>query len=378
MKKLSWMVLLVLLVLLPFVIEAQSRLAEELIDQIKVDTVHSVALEEDGGLVYLPFEFGKSEIVSLPEGTDFKDQVFEGATLVYSGFPKNIGRIQKEINVRRIRNLLEKIPVLQELSSENWKAVIQTGAENIEEANQLFHGFILQIKKKSKIAADIPNFLDESGLYFITKGDSTVHKIFTRNKDWKNMLVVTDLTGSMAPFTAQLLLWLKLNERKRIVNYFVFFNDGDMSFEEDKKIGKTGGIYSGGGHTFEEVAQLAQQTATNGSGGDYQENDLEAVIHGINSCQECEDVIIIADNRASPRDMVLLPKITKPVRVILCGTADGINPDYLNVALKTGGSVHTIEEDLQNLVKLNEGQAIRIGKEVFVIKNGKFEYLKKM
>ncbi|MEM7372873.1 MAG: hypothetical protein AAF587_29900 [Bacteroidota bacterium] len=40
--------------------------------------------------------------------------------------------------------------------------------------------------------------------------DSTVFHVFQRNPDWNNMLVVCDFTGSMSPYTAQLLVWHKL------------------------------------------------------------------------------------------------------------------------------------------------------------------------
>ena len=367
-----------LFLLLPFWAFSQSNWIRSLLSKMAVDTVDKVYAIEDPDKLYVPVDFGKSTLRKLPETVQLEVNNIERVSLVYTNFPKNIWSTQVELNIKRIESLYGQLPVLKEIPSSKWRVIMQNEVENALEAKELFHGFIIETNLNLKPDSELPNFLDETSLYYISRGDSTVSKVFNRNSNWKNMLVVTDLTGSMAPFTAQLLLWLKLNERKRFVDYFVFFNDGDMAFEEDKVIGNTGGIYGGKASSFEDVAKLAQLTVVNGSGGDYKENDIEAVLSGINSCETCQDVVIIADNRASPRDMVLLSKVTKPVRVLLCGTEEGINTDYLNIALQTGGTIHTIEEDLIDLVKLNEGESIRIGKEVFIIKGGKFEYLKKM
>ena len=64
----------------------------------------------------------------------------------------------------------------------------------------------------------------------------TVERVFERNKSWENMLVVADLTGSMTPYTRQLLLRFKLNAARKAVKHFMFFNDGDMKPDRTKRI----------------------------------------------------------------------------------------------------------------------------------------------
>ena len=86
--------------------------------------------------------------------------------------------------------------------------------------------------------------------------DSVVGKVLTRN-NWSNMVIVADMTASMSPYTAQLLLWLKLNTNSEMVKQFVFFNDGDRALESNKIIGKTGGIYETRSANFEDVEELA-------------------------------------------------------------------------------------------------------------------------
>jgi TonB family protein len=204
--------------------------------------------------------------------------------------------------------------------------------------------------------------------------DSTVVKILNRNSTWNKMLVVCDFTGSMSPYTAQLLVWHKLNieTNKQRIEYFTFFNDGDRKPDQQKQIGKTGGIYHSQAKNFNDIKDLAQKTMRGGFGGDTPENNIEALLEAIEKCENCNDIIMIADNFATPRDLSLLKNINKPIKMIMCGTFGGINPAYLDIAKQTKGSLHTIEEDIMNLMELNEGEEITIGGRKYQIKRGKF------
>jgi len=204
--------------------------------------------------------------------------------------------------------------------------------------------------------------------------DSTIFKVFKRNPQWNNMAIVCDFTGSMSPYTSQLLVWYKLNLKTNSerIKLFSFFNDGDNKPDDKKKIGKTGGIYNTRGQTFEDVMQLATKTMRAGGGGDTPENNIEALLEAIEKCPDCKDIIMIADNFATPRDLSLLSKVHKPINIILCGTYGGINTNYLDIAKATNGSLHTIEEDILNLMNLNEGEKITIDGKLYKIKHGKF------
>ncbi|MEM7104903.1 MAG: energy transducer TonB [Bacteroidota bacterium] len=204
--------------------------------------------------------------------------------------------------------------------------------------------------------------------------DSTIFKVFHRNTHWKKMHVICDVTGSMSPYSAQLLLWYKLNFKanKDRIEYFTFFNDGNQKPDKQKRIGKTGGIYQSKKSGFEGIKDLAKKTMRNGYGGDIPENNIEALLKAIDQCEHCKDIVMIADNYATPRDLELLRKVKKPIRVIACGTTGGINTAYLDIAKQTKGSFHTMEEDLMNLAELNEGEEITIGKKRYIIAKGKF------
>lgn len=229
------------------------------------------------------------------------------------------------------------------------------------------------------LTRDIAEYKYETVEYSTSKSkyyvsDSTIFKIFNRNKNWDKMSVICDFTGSMSPYTVQLLVWHKLNlkSNQHRIEYFTFFNDGDNKSDFNKQIGKTGGIYHSKADNFDDIKELATTTIRNGYGGDTPENNIEAVLEAIDKCPNCNDIIMIADNFASPRDIALLSKVNKPIKIILCGTFGGINTSYLNIIRQNKGSLHTIENDILDLMNLNEGEKISIGEYNYKIKDGRF------
>ncbi|MCB1139012.1 MAG: OmpA family protein [Leptospiraceae bacterium] len=201
----------------------------------------------------------------------------------------------------------------------------------------------------------------------------TVAEVLNRNRQWKDMVVVVDVTGSMMPFLGQVVEWMRLNEQQRKVRRYVFFNDGDNRPEEEKAIGNTGGIYIvPDWASLDEALDVARQAIANGYGGTRPESDIEALIKGISGCPECGDVILVADNGAPVRDISLASRVDRPVRIILCDARDRINPEYLELARLSKGSVHTIERDIANLHRMKEGESFEYEDNIYVIRNGSF------
>jgi hypothetical protein len=202
--------------------------------------------------------------------------------------------------------------------------------------------------------------------------DTSILKILDRNR-WQNATIVVDVTGSMYKYTAQLLLWVKSNPIGSLSKNFVFFNDGDNMPDKDKKLGSAGGIYFKSCGSFAEAESLMKSTMLKGSGGDYPENNIEALLKAEKAFPTSEFQVMIADNWAAIRDKVLWQHLTKPVRIVVCGATEfNVNIDYLNLARKTKGSVHVLESDLYNLAGLKEGEILKVGKNSFVVKNGMF------
>ncbi len=188
--------------------------------------------------------------------------------------------------------------------------------------------------------------------------DSTVFAILNRHPEWKNSLIVMDWTASMYQYGAQLLMWHRLNLEKNVsqVSHFVFFNDGNRKWErdKDKPVGTAGGVYWAKTNSLQEVIITMRETMNNGTGGGVQENDLEAVLFGIKKVKDFDDIILISDNTAV-RDMALLQYIKKPIHVIICDSKESfVSTDYLRIAFETGGSLHTLAEDIMDLSQLAE------------------------
>lgn len=245
------------------------------------------------------------------------------------------------------------------------------------------HEFVLDNFLYSRSKEIVCDYIDTSVKMYGTavkhsvslfKTPDVVTKVFDRNRQWKNCLIVTDVTGSMYPYLAQFKAWHKLHMNVNSGNHdFIFFNDGDTKPDFLKRTGNVGGIYYVNTFDFDEMAATMSRSMKNGGGGDCPENNIEAVLEGLEHNPNCKEVIMIADNWAVPRDLSLLDKVKVPIRLILCGTQfGGINTAYLDMVRKNGGSVHTIEQDLYDLAKLMEGETIELDGVKYLIRNGHF------
>jgi hypothetical protein len=141
-------------------------------------------------------------------------------------------------------------------------------------------------------------------------------------------------------------------------------------------IGKTGGItVLHGDIDLENLGKAVLKSMRNGTGGDCMENNIEAVIKGLEKCSECRDIVMIADNFATPRDGALLKSVTFPIHWILCGVKDEINVRYMDLVRENKGILHTSRSDISNLHLLKENETIVIDGYSYILRNGKFRLL---
>ena len=334
--------------------------------------------------IFLNMTYGSSGINNPAEIRKIKTDQIKRIDLVYTGYPASS---YNDLTGKRLQGLMNLDPAIFSKKDIEWNLVVQNNCQDESSAKFLYHGFViyyLDPLKKPSNSADIeyikekfknPDNRDFSKYAF---KDSTVLKALVRNGEWNNLLIVADLTGSMSPYITQLLIWYKLNSNQNIVRQWGFFNDGDYKPNEEKVIGNTGGIYELKTSAFENVLDLTYETMVNGNGGDAQENDIEAILKGIALCPECEDVVLIADNQSPVRDIELLDQVTRPVKVILCGSQNEINTQFLKIAAQTGGSIHTIETDISDLLSRKEGEEIKIGKQTFKVEDGKLMLIKEL
>lgn len=203
--------------------------------------------------------------------------------------------------------------------------------------------------------------------------NNTVFRVLNRNPKWRKNIIVTDLTASMYPYAKQIHTWLKLFFMKDTAQqYFVFFNDGDSKKDVDKKVGVTGGVYIVRAKNCDDLINTMKLTIKRGEGGDPPESVVEPILTALKKVRKPDNIILIADNWAKVRDLALITRVKVPVRVILCGVYEGmeINTDYLNIAYKTKGSIHTIEQDISELINQTSGKKFNINGFDYVIKNG--------
>lgn len=232
---------------------------------------------------------------------------------------------------------------------------------------------------KKELAAN-PNHLEE-------KEKAVLAPLYRLRKTYAKKIIVTDVTGSMLPYIEQVLLWHALNFMDNEGTKYLFFNDGDRKPTKLKKIGSAGGLYSCKGtlKDFKHVINTMRKGINGGNGGDGPENDIEALLEAIRQKSKYDEVILIADNFSSIRDISLVSQLNAPIRVIVCGIEGsswgkihGISEEYLNLARLTGGSIHTVKEDIYDLAEIKEGETIVIDDVTYFFNDGRFEREKKM
>jgi hypothetical protein len=200
-----------------------------------------------------------------------------------------------------------------------------------------------------------------AGVYMPFVQDTVVMRTLRNYYDeWNCNYVVEDVTGSMYPYIAQTLAWKKLKMDSAGIEHFVFFNDGDS--RPDGPIGKSGGAYYINSNSYKKVTDFVAQVMRKGNGGGAAENNIEATIYAEDSFDESESYILIADNYAPIRDMKISEKVKKPTHIILCGVRNGrIHHSYIKLALQTGGTLHTIEEDIVGIEVMKPGDIFEMG-----------------
>lgn len=312
---------------------------------------------------------GDYRIQNLKDLDKIKGMAIVSVNLVYSDYP--VGEDFSELNRKRILELYMHLPDAFATMSE-WRIVKQTGVAQTGGIQNYFHGIVVYFRP-------MPTYAQENEVISdIVEGkvapkDSTLLKVFGRKKEWKDMLVVADVTGSMSPYTAQLLLWIKANQTMKTFKQIIFFNDDDE--KSTNQMGKLdeSGIWDIESGNSKKVIEKAFEAMSNGQ---HIENNLEAICYAIQKYPENKQkVVMIADNWEDPCDMHLLEFLKKekiPVRIIICGVTDRLNTKYLDIAYATGGSVHTMEEDLEQLAKLGDGKSFKLNGLKFKMVNGSF------
>lgn len=388
-------IILLVVIFLP-VFGQQEKFSKEILDNPKnfstefeklfnYNEIKTFDNSKKAGRVVLENGYVKSEIKNPQDWLPYNNKVIvTQIDIIFTKYPKNKDFWRTnyyELLANRVKELL-KIDSSLNSSNFEWNLVLQTGCETETEAKNMFHGISIKYFEVEDLMSE--REIDETPMqdssYFIDHalkvanyirsqggiGDSVIYKVLERQKGWKNALVVMDWTGSMYKYGAQAVLWHTLNFNTSGIKNFVFFNDGNNMPDERKSIGETGGVYYSQAKNLDRLINTFYLVGNNGNGGDVPENDFEAIIKGMNRFEDFDELILIADNNSCVRDFALLENIDVKVNIIVCGFSGVINPQYVNLAYHTGGSVHTMEDDIDHLNKL-------VKDDVMVIDNIKYK-----
>jgi hypothetical protein len=205
----------------------------------------------------------------------------------------------------------------------------------------------------------------------------TSYQALDRNIDkWKNIVIVCDITTSMFPYTTQVFDWMMENTDNKSIKGIVFFTDCDSLGRQTK--GKLPGKMFSVRKKDELVLWDTMFAAINNTENnkDKPENNIEALLYAQKQFPDADEFVMIADNSSEVKDMHSLSKIKKKVHVILCGETYQKNyafqSDFVEIAKKTKGSIHTVEDDVENVSKVKEMSLVRVGNVYFRFHKGKF------
>jgi hypothetical protein len=196
--------------------------------------------------------------------------------------------------------------------------------------------------------------------------DSTSYRVLARNlRLWPEAVIVCDLTTSMYPYSTQLFTWFRKNRKHIPVQGIVFFTDCDSLGRETVPGGPPGQMfvtYPGDvGQTLPVMLAAARNTVANAQSA---ENDVEALLFAQQQFPAARHLVLLADNRSPVKDMARLGGVNRPVHVVLCGAPGdstmALWPDYYALARRTGGSLHTLEDDFAPGA-IRPGTWVRVG-----------------
>jgi len=338
---------------------------------IETDTIEVPKYKMKGlgkSKTFLQMLYGSYRIINPENAKVVSGLVVQKVELLYTDYPKDGDVVL--LNKKRLAALFLLMPELFDNPLIEWRLVKQTKCKSAEDAVNMFHGFVISYRPQPSGKAEVDY------LRRIAKGeeaieDSTIYKVLDRNKQWKNTLIVADVTGSMSPYMAQLFLWLNLNMQLKAHERFVFFNDDDGNSTTQEFAFDTLGIWDIETRSFDKIIEKAADAIMKGG---HTENDLEALFYGLKKYPKADDIILIADHWESPCDMSLIKDLValkKPIKVILCGATAAVNMDYLEIARATGGSFHTIENDIDMTLKDGKGKIVKIlGRSYRIVKDG--------
>lgn len=232
---------------------------------------------------------------------------------------------------------------------------------------------LIQTEVVKKALLDQQAIKENPGYYVSTHQE--IKAMLFRNKDqWSSKRIVANIDCSMYQYIDELLVWNYTDASEQKNNSYWLFN----GFQNNSKPSDSGhdrrGIFYVPNNDVEGFCKTVDKIVNFSCGGNRLENVVEALILGAKGKSPDEELLFIADNYSDVSDLDKLDELKVPVRVLLTDSDLGVNEHYLEIAYRTGGSIHTTYEDLSTdqLKALKDGEQLRVGKYAYQFFKGRF------
>ncbi|MFM9026955.1 MAG: hypothetical protein ACKOQ6_03055 [Bacteroidota bacterium] len=306
------------------------------------DSLDPRSLLNLGKVELVSTKFGSSEMESNLNFEKFPSDSVREIWMIYTDYSGRPGFDQEKLNRDRINKLYAKLPWLKKYPNIRWQDMVYKNLQNRDAASGCFHGFVLVYKQ--------------------TTAEPTLGPVLKRHRDWDSVIVVVDVTTSMLPWLQEVYFWLYDNMHNTQIDRFVYYNDGDGRADDTKLIGSTGGVHSDTSKDYHTYITGIRKNLIMGFGNmDIPENTLEALMEAQRYASKGSVIVLLADNISTPRDTALIDSLKFPIKVVACGAVrSDINPSLVNIAYRTGGSVHTGLTDIINFKEVRRSPDSRM------------------
>ncbi|WP_281613991.1 hypothetical protein [Flammeovirga sp. SubArs3] len=372
----QWIIQTVILLFLSFGIYAQSP--EQLYFRAGYRSVGELKIDSTKQFFTLPMSYGEDEILTLPEAETISRLQIDSVLLVYTDHPKDFDF--SSLNINRIEAFSKWFDGSIDDPVIRWRIIKQTQGVSKRDFEKMFHGIVVYYRKhprkestpeeENKRKKQIEHRFDhlvKKKLHVEDQVNSNTAEIFSEHRDkWNKIVVVSDWTGSMYPYTLDLLSWLIQERAQDQVIGFVFFNDGDTKLSNQKVIGETYGVYHIRSSKVMPVMNLMASVKNKGDGGDLPENDIEALIYAQEEFPDANTFVLIGDNQSKVRDISLVDQLKRPVEIILNYADEDKNgipyivSDYKKLALVTGGNIYVNKQSFSTIDEIKSTRSLQL------------------
>ncbi|MFT5822373.1 MAG: hypothetical protein ACI8ZM_003629 [Crocinitomix sp.] len=195
--------------------------------------------------------------------------------------------------------------------------------------------------------------------------DLVLEKVMDRN-DWKNKLLITDVSYEMLSYAMKLAIWYEANRQADQTTQFVLYNNGQR--QQNSASGAAFHMVSPEYQTLVDTINYVYDNV----GLETAAHSIEGLISGDGIEKTYDDVILFVDKDASLMDYEYFKQLNAPVHVVLCVDNRRANPQHLTIAWKTKGSVHSLSGDYTDIGKLIEGDTFEMEGCKYKIMGGEF------